>query len=342
VNKKMNMNLLVSALIVGSLVSTAGAEETKKENQNANTSSTSLSEVQNKDQAMKSNDEEITNARLRATLGSKSRFSFKSDLAYSGGSIQKPFDAIRPNYRAGAQRESLAVLSGNVGVNFRLTDKDNLNFGTGLSILDPLHGDITKSVSEPRTVNHGDSIARYQVSTPFLSWSRGYKALGMQQVSGVTYSHFTDSDAAGMKTLGNLSISQTILANLGNSNLSGGVSLSADVSFFNGNPADVYTADMLSGALMRDDYGLGIYPFAEYSFNDKFSFRTVFGYFNFVHYKNEYNNPTDLKQSVPYQSMGLGISVTRDIYIYPNVQFVPRDIRADRTNVALSANISLF
>jgi hypothetical protein len=145
-----------------------------------------------------------------------------------------------------------------------------------------------------------------------------------------------------MKTVGNLSVSQTILANLGNSNLSGGVSLSADLSLFNGKPDDVYTPDMLSGALMRDDYGLGIYPFAEYSFNDKLSFRTVFGYFNFVHYKNEYNNPTDLRQSVPYQSMGLGISVTRDIYIYPNVQFVPRDIRADRTNVALSANISLF
>jgi hypothetical protein len=42
-----------------------------------------------------------------------------------------------------------------------------------------------------------------------------------------------------------------------------------------------------------------------------------------------------------YQSAGLGISVTRDIYLYPNVQFIPEDVRSDRTNVGVSANINL-
>ncbi|BEV68389.1 hypothetical protein Bb109J_c1809 [Bdellovibrio bacteriovorus] len=88
----------------------------------------------------------------------------------------------------------------------------------------------------------------------------------------------------------------------------------------------------------RYDYGVGLFPFAEYAFNDDYSFRTVFGYFQFAKYEEQ----GDLIQMEPYQSMGVGISVTRDIYVYPNVQFTPKDIRADRTNVAVSANLNLF
>jgi len=43
-----------------------------------------------------------------------------------------------------------------------------------------------------------------------------------------------------------------------------------------------------------------------------------------------------------YQSVGLGISVTRDIFLYPNIQFIPSDIRSDRTNIAMSASINIF
>ena len=46
--------------------------------------------------------------------------------------------------------------------------------------------------------------------------------------------------------------------------------------------------------------------------------------------------------SRPYQSMGIGMAVTRDIYLYPNVQFLPLDMRSDLTNVGMSANISFF
>ena len=42
------------------------------------------------------------------------------------------------------------------------------------------------------------------------------------------------------------------------------------------------------------------------------------------------------------QSLGIGIKVIRDVFLYPNVTFIPYDIRSDRTNVGLSANINLF
>jgi len=41
-------------------------------------------------------------------------------------------------------------------------------------------------------------------------------------------------------------------------------------------------------------------------------------------------------------STGIGISLGRDVFLYPNIQFIPTDIRSDRTNVAMSANVNLF
>lgn len=320
----------------------AHAEEKKETTQTSNSSSVKVTDVQKKDEQVKDIDDEITNARLRAQLGSKSRWSFKSDFGYNGGSVEKPFDAIRPNYRAGASVETLSVLSGNVGVNYRLTEKDNLSAGTGITIMDPFHGDITKPVYDPRARTKDDTISRYQVSTPYLDWSRGYKAWGMQMVSDITYSHYTDTDSADIKALGNISLSQTFLADFGNSNFSGGVNVAFDMTPYTGDPDSKLLSYFENGNLMRDDMGLGLFPFAEYSINDKFSLRTVFGYFQFIHYKNEYGNTQDWKQREPYQSVGVGISITRDIYLYPNIQFTPKDIRADRTNVALSTNINLF
>ncbi|QDK37804.1 hypothetical protein [Bdellovibrio sp. NC01] len=339
----MKKQVLVSLILAGSLVSSfAHAEEKKEASQTANSSTVKVTDVQKKDEQVKDIDDEITNARLRAQLGSKSRWSFKSDFGFNGGSVEKPFDAIRPNYRAGASVETLAVISGNVGVNYRLTEKDNLSAGTGITIMDPFHGDITKPVQDPRAKSQGETVSRYQVSTPFLDWSRGYKAWGMQQVSDITYSHFTDSDSADLKSFGNLALSQTFLADFGASNFSGGVNVAFDYTFYNGDAKDEYLPYLQSGAIMRDDMGFGLFPFAEYTINDTLSLRTVFGYFQFIHYKNEFNNTQDWKQREPYQSVGVGISVTRDIYLYPNIQFTPKDIRADRTNVALSTNINLF
>lgn len=341
--KTVNKQLLVSLVLAGSLVSNfAHAEEEKSANQSANTSTVKVSDVQKKDEQIKDIDDEITNARLRAQLGSKSRWSFKSALGFSGSSIEKPLDEIRPNYRAGANRETLPALSGTVGINYRLTEKDNLSLNTGVTVMSPLTGDITKPVVDPRKASSGETVSRYQISTPSLDWSRGYKALGMQQVSDITYSHYTDTDTADIKAMGDLALTQTILADFGTSGWSGGLAGTFDYTFYNGDVKSDLVPYFASGTFKRDDMLLAIYPFAEYSFNDTYSFRTVFGYFEFLHYKDEYKNNDSWSQREPYQSMGVGISVTRDIYLYPNIQFTPKDIRADRTNVAISTNINLF
>lgn len=324
----MKTQILMSLILAGSLVSVAQAEE---QNQNANTSTISVSDVQKSEEKKEDIDQEITNARMRSELGSKSQWSFKSSLGYNGGSLEKPFDSIRPNYRASATIESLTALSGNVGVNYRVSKGGNLSFGTGVVIMAPLEGDITKDFQDPRASRKGVEQKRAQVSTPYLDYSHGYRALDMQMISSVTYSHYTEEDATDYyNLLGNLSVSQTVLADFGDSKWQGGVSLSLDKDLANGSfnvPGD-----------LRYDYGVGLFPFAEYAFNDNYSFRTVFGYFQFAAYEGQ----SELIQLEPYQSVGVGVSITRDIYVYPNVQFTPKDMRSDRTNVAVSANLNLF
>ena len=334
----MKTNILLSLILAGSVNSAYAADATT---QSTTTSTVNTADVQKKDETKKDIDEEITNARMRATLGSKSKFSFKSALSYSGGSLEKPADRIRPNYRSGANRPALTAMGGSIGVNYRMTERDSLSFGTGISIQNPFHGDLSEAkFADPRG---GETVQRVEVSTPYVEYSRAYKVGGMQMISGVSYAHYTTQDATsstvGANALGNLSLDQTILADLGESNWSGGVSLSFDTSFYKGGLSQF----MKDEGARQDDFGYGIFPFAEYAFNDKFSFRTVFGYFQMIHYNDQKGaNRSAVTALRPYQSMGIGMAVTRDIYLYPNVQFLPLDMRSDLTNVGLSANLNLF
>ena len=82
-------------------------------------------------------------------------------------------------------------------------------------------------------------------------------------------------------------------------------------------------------------------PTLEYYFNDTLSFRTLFGYFRWRHLYGDENNLRMLRLK-EYQSVGIGIVVSRDIYLYPNVQFLPREVRSDYTNFGVSAAVNVF
>ncbi|MFP5520179.1 MAG: hypothetical protein ACLGGX_09765 [Bdellovibrionia bacterium] len=330
-------NTLIVSLVLAGFVSVAQAQE----EQAATTSTVNVSDVQNKDEQKKDIDDEITNARMRATLGSKSKWSFRSTLAYNGGSIEKPLDGVRPNYQASVgSTPGLAALGGSVGINYRASERDSLYLTTGVSILNPLQGDLTRNeFADPRGSEFG-TRERFDVSGVTLGWSRGYKAFGLQMATDMSANITTDQDGIKLdKSIGVIDLSQTVLADLGESSWQAGVAVSIGAGIYSGKLDNAYAA--ATGA-QQMAYYLGVYPFAEYAFNDTYSFRTVFGYFN---YDNLISTPTSEESGwitqPTYQSVGLGISMTRDIYLYPNIQFSPEEIRAERTNVALSATINL-
>ncbi|HWU44940.1 MAG TPA: hypothetical protein VN132_15915, partial [Bdellovibrio sp.] len=135
----MKKQILVSLILAGSLVSSlARAEEQKEQSQAANSSSVKMTDVQKKDETVKEDiDNEITNAKLRAEMGSKSRWSIKTAINYNGGTVEKPFAGDRPNIAASTNTDVQTSLSGTVAVAYRLSARDSLSFGTGVAIATP-------------------------------------------------------------------------------------------------------------------------------------------------------------------------------------------------------------
>ncbi len=283
--------------------------------------------VMTTDQAVKGNDrkdtdEEITNAKMRASTGSKSKFSIQSAIGYSGGSIEKPYAEKRPQLSQSASTVLNTVVSGDVSMKYRMNDHNNLNVGTGIGLTTP-----------------GFRGQKSQVNNPYVSVSNVGKMGELQSVMGAAVTYYTTESLRSEKGPHldyNVSADHTIIKSVGKSGLDLGLNYGAEYQAYQ----DTNTSNDIKDINEREDVVLEAYPFLEYAFTDAISFRTVYRGLTFNHLRGE--NYGTYRQADPTQSMGIGFAVTRDIYLYPNVQWVWGDIRADKTNVALSTNINLF
>jgi len=85
-------------------------------------------------------DETLTNAKLRAETGSKSRFSIATAFSYDGGSLNAPLAAKRPNVQGVTGATTVADLNGTINAKYNITQKDSLLVGGGLRWVTPLQG----------------------------------------------------------------------------------------------------------------------------------------------------------------------------------------------------------
>jgi len=254
-------------------------------------------------------DNEITNAKLRAQTGAKSLFSFQSTFNYNGGSIEDPLGKTRPQLSPGTVENDPAKLTGSISGKYRITDHDNLNVGFGVGWLTPTY-----------------QGQKGQAEDPYAAYGRVFKAMGLQNVLNVAVTYYTTDSSIRRKDLFETDIDHTILWTIPTTKWQ----LGANVMW----EREIYGRHATAG---QEDT-LALFPFAEYEFNNTLSFRTVYRGLTFF---NTLDQQATFKRDDPTQSMGLGISVTRDIYLYPNVQWVWADLRSDKTNVALAANINL-
>lgn len=259
-------------------------------------------------------DAEITNARMRAESGSKSKLSMSASLGFSGGSVKKPLSEDRPNIAGDPTVETATDLSGSVSARYRFTQNTSATFGAGVGVLKPLHGAEDLNISDP-----GVSLSHVRKLGVF------------QSASSISYTHGTSESYKDANIRSVMGVSQNMMAQIGNSNFTAGASVG--ISVFN------YTDDALAND-GRPAWRLGIYPQLEYAINDRFQARTVFGYLNYQSKRDE--DTFDLNRRFEYQSVGVGMVLTRDIYLYPNVQFIPDNLALENTNVAISATINLF
>ncbi|MBC7421403.1 MAG: hypothetical protein H7328_11805 [Bdellovibrio sp.] len=310
----MNSKTLVAvaALLLGSA---AYAETTTT---TETTSTVKMTEVGNNAENRKNIDEEITNAKLRAETGSKKLWSFGSSFSYAGGSIKDPTSTERPQLNDGQVSIDPTKLTGQLSVKYRLTDHDNLNVGFGVEYT-PEH-----------TANKvtGEKVsAKSNASTPYLSYGRVFKAGDVQNVLDATISKYTaDADVNESHLNYNASVSHTMMVSLGTSKAEVGL-----YSFFS---QEIYSEQAGDNTV----YQFGLNPVFEYAISDAVSFRTVSRWLTWSVSNADKERGTLAGQT---QSMGVGFAATRDIYLYPNMQWKWSRLTADQTTVGFAANINL-
>ena len=271
-------------------------------------------------------DQLITNRQLRASSGSLSKWSMNTYWSYSAGAVNAPFEVVRPNITAAGDVSALQSLYADIGVRYRITAKDSLSLSMGLNMVSPFHFSIDTS-NDGLQEEFNQNARKLSANDPTLIYTHLDRIAGIQSVSKVSFMLYTAEfrQNAGFRT--GTVLSQNFMYELGKSGLSVGTLLQGTLNTFGG---DVDSSK-------RPAFILGFYPNLEYVINDRLNLRTISGV-----WVNEFRRDGSTFNRIIYQSVGLGVSITRDVFLYPNIQFLPADLRADKTNLGLSANVNLF
>lgn len=310
---------------------TVSAEE-QESNTSTGETKVELNNIKPKDD--KSNTQ-ITNARLAADAGSMSKFSLRSVLGYNGGTLNNPFGRVRPNYRklpGGPIRDT--SIGGSFGLAYRIDKESQLRLDTGVSMRFPFDNKVSE-LADNVSDRNGRRIRIFNVSGLSGSYNKTYRK-GNLMISPTFGASVTTDDYLSnvVGSLGSVSASLTTILDLEGSSWQPGVSVSVYQAFYRDGGA-LDAADQ-----RRENIGGGIYPFAEYQFNDVYAFRTVFGFFNYTNYRDQ--GLSSITQDGNYISSGLGISPKKGIWFYPNIQFNPNDTRLEMTNVGISTILNVF
>lgn len=271
-------------------------------------------------------DEVITNRLLRASSGSLSEWSGNFNINYNGGSTQKPFAAQRPNITDGADSLTLQYINANVGLRYRINELNSITMATGLFWNTPLMTRI--KTSDPKLKQQFDATkGDVTANDPNLIYTNLASLWGFQIQSQLTPTLITNAQQTHQGYRASWDAQTTWMHVINKSNLTLGMAFEWTGYAFSKPNRD----------LARNVWQ--VYPIAEYIVNDWLNLRTLWGWQ--VYQQTRRDDTWTYEKRVVYQSFGTGISVTRDIFLYPNIQFIPSDMRNDRTNLGISAYINL-
>ena len=328
----MNTGTLLASLIL-SLSHLANAEGSDS----AASSSTKAESASgaNKVPGAEDVDDILTNNNLRALSGSKSRWSFAGNVNYSGGTISAPFQEDRPNISAGSGITRKNDFDGTLNIKFNMDSVDALLLGFGARWIAPFDskGPGGQAGTQPYG---GKSVDAYN---PSLTYQRIYKLGEIQEVLQVALTQWTQSDYTLYGYAQQISVDQENVYEVPGTHLSVGFSLGAGYNTFTSDDVGIY-GDPNNGPIQSVSQ-VWLVPYTEYALTEKVNLRALVNPWSFEHYRLEPNTLAFVRDNI-YASMGVGISVTRDIFVYPNVQFLPDRIKGDMTNVAVNGTINLF
>ncbi|MBX3022260.1 MAG: hypothetical protein KF799_11360 [Bdellovibrionales bacterium] len=266
-------------------------------------------------------DQEITNAKLRAESGSKSKWSGSASISYMGSSLETPLGNERPNTAQEAVAPPVSM-GGSLAIRYRMTKNQSLTAGVGWGL------------DSPWEKQEGN------VSDPYLSYNYVGKIKGVQNIATVAGSVITNNQSRSIGQNADLGVSNIMMYDFDGSKFTVGLILAADRGFFGeGNAA------------RQREWTFGAYVPMEYAFNDTVQLRTVFR--PWTVYRTAAQESWTFNSIRWTQSLGVAVAVTRDINLYPNFQwdveqwrgndynFFSKDVRANST-VGLQAAINVF
>lgn len=274
-------------------------------------------------------DQLITNRRYRASTGSLSNLSLNSTIIYRGGSMSVPLSANRPNIAGRGDTASVARLNANLEGTYRLNALNRINAGIGVQSMAPFHDSI--ETNDPVAQSEFDqNQGNVDVFDPFISYRHMNKFFDIQTIITAGLTQFTSGNMRDNGYQNSTWLSYDTLYDVPNSGFSIGARFAYTKFFFDNN--DVELRDRQLDQVAR------IEPQVEYVINDTFNLRTVFR--TFAYQNNKADNTMRRRPST--QDVGLGISVSRDVFLFPNFQFSYDDPRIENTNVGFVANINMF
>lgn len=267
-------------------------------------------------------DNVITNIKMRAETGAKSRWSLATAMGYSAGPLTALFSDSRPNLSGTTGSTDFTTLSGSVSVKYNAGTQHALFAGVGMRLLTPLRR------GTPENFN-GD---KFDIDNPYLTYQYLFRWLDVQSSAQVTQQFFTNSNLLKDGYVTQTGLSQNNIYDLPGSRFSLGLNLFAGLAYFNN--------DSLEARRNQTDYYFGLTPALEYRVSDWINLRTELYLYNFQHRRTTAAADTFDRQRV-VQGLTMGFAIARDVYVSPGMQWIPEDMRPERTTTWLSANINL-
>lgn len=307
------VNRLILSLIFSILFTSISKAETNVSISNpTSTSSKKVDSILgNKEFAENS---EITDARLKAEEGSRSKYSMKLSLSYAGPPVGDPLAKDQPNPDNNPGNFSTA-LGGSVSMRYRFDPKTALSAGTGISALTPFHG-----------------VERVDVKTPYISYDLSGRIADLQTRNSFGASVTTIPNYIQIGQVAGLGYDNNLVYEIGTSGFAAGIDTSLNYYIYN------REFEKKDGKASR--YSIGFYPNFKYSLSDKASLVTsiAFMYANLRSAKSE----TSLINKIRTGRLGGGYAFTKSVYFAPYLNFMVEEFNWDTTTINFSTTFSLF
>ena len=278
--------------------------------------------------------EVIENPTLQTLSGSLNRFSLYSSFTYRGGALSDPLGAERPNILNAKEQPSLSNMSGNLGLKYRMTKTDNLSFQVGVYSVTPFHSSHTASSARIQR-EYDQNGQDVNFDDPTISYFKTYYLGKIQNISFVRFQYTTRDIYRQFGLRGILNYSHAAAFKLTKFAYIA-ASLNYDRLFYD-QESTMFRGREVSLLPNQIENRLRGNLTAEMYLSRKISFRFITDIFSLTQLRRS----SDIENRDLQQTIAMTYFINRDISIAPNIRFVTKDIRSDRTNIGLNLNVNL-